>query len=67
MSNDRGRGARRAARGARVAETRARARGRASAFAALARLDARARSPRAGVRARRETRICRLEASAYAA
>ena len=41
--------------------------GRASAFAALARPYARARFPRAGSRPRRAPRICRLEASVYAA
>jgi len=55
------------ARRARGAEARALARGRASAFAALARPYARARFPRAGSRPRRAPRICRLEASVYAA
>ena len=58
-----GGGARRAPR----RRATARARGRASAFAALVRPDARARSPRAGGGARREPRICRLEASVYVA
>jgi hypothetical protein len=64
VSNNAGGGVARRARGA---EARALARGRASAFAALARPYARARFPRAGSRPRRAPRICRLEASVYAA